>query len=277
MKPLMCVSTALALIVLSVGSSPGPASAATDTNLVGFTDKPRPANRYTPARLSKNSEDVSGRLSPEELVGIVLYGSVRLRGTSRPYLVTGSEHGYSILLDSNENGDLADETAVTLTPTDRSYRPGLPEPLEGTFEYGDPLTPLTLVLELDETGQPTETIYEHNFTERWGELTIGGRIVRFVLGGYGGIYDGLGKSVFFDLNADGAIDTMDRYSSECVSVETGYVFIDDIAYLFEVDPYGDYISLTAAMQSLPQPYSLDPGVLAPDFSFVDLAGSEHRL
>ncbi len=280
MKSLMCVFTALALITLSVGSSPEHASAASETTLVGFTGKPHlTANTFSPVRLSRNPEYVLGSPSPKNPPKNVMYGSIRLGGTSRPYQVRGdSQRGYTIVLDLNGNGDLADETAVTLTATGKPYRrPGFPAPLEVTFEYGDPLTPLKLVLQLDENGEPNETIHRYFFTERRGELTVGGRIVRFVLLGVGGIYDDLGKTVFFDLNADGAIDTSDRYSIERVDVRTGYVIIDGTAYEFAVDPYGDYISLTAAMQSLPQPHSLDPGVLAPDFSFLDLAGFEHRL
>ncbi len=276
----MCFFSTLALIALSVGSSPEHASAASETTLVGFTGKPHlTANTFSPARLSRVPGYVLGSPSPRNPPKNVMYGSIRLRGTSRPYQVRGdSQRGYTIVLDLNGDGNLADETAVTLAATGESYRrPGFPEPLEGTFEYGDPLTPLKLVLELDENGQPTETIHMYSYTERRGEVVIGGRAVLFVLFGDGGIYHDLGKAVFFDLNADGAIDTSDRYSTERVAVETGYVIIDGTAYYFEVDPNGDYISLTAAMQSLPQPHSLDPGVLAPDFSFLDLAGSEHRL
>ncbi len=81
MKPLMCFFSTLALIALSVGSSPEHASAASETTLVGFTGKPHlTANTFSPARLSRNPEYVLGSPSPENPPKNVMYGSIPLDG-----------------------------------------------------------------------------------------------------------------------------------------------------------------------------------------------------
>lgn len=264
---------ALTLALLSVTPAASDVKRS-DTSFPGFTlgsaGEPRLAvHAFSPAPLYKNPDAVGDVRPPTELSGHVLYGLIRLGGT-RAYVISGEyKRGYKLWWDSNGNGDLSDEAPLAMTLVGQL--------LEVTLEYGDQPTPLKLALDVDENGQPTAIARQYLWTERWGQLNLDGRSMIFVLTGNKGRYDHSSNAVFFDLSADGAIDTTDSYSSEKVTIETGHVTIDGISYRFEVDPHGATISLTALDQQLPQPPSLDPGALAPDFSFRDLAGLEHRL
>lgn len=250
-------------------------AAADEGTVVGRTESARVMDTFTPAVLYRPTERAAAARLPQGLSVNARYAAVQIGGAQRACVIDGDvDHGYTITLDMNGDGDLSDDAAVAF-PLDRDKRM-----LEATFEYGDPPSPSRLAVLLDKEGRPREWIHMHILTEWWGQITVGGRNVKFVLTGFDGDYDYERQGVFFDLDGNGVVDTTDRYSNERVEVGTGNVTIDDMTYELKVDPHGGSITLTllsAPDECQPPPPSLDPGALAPDFTFQDLEGVERRL
>jgi len=81
------------------------------------------------------------------------------------------------------------------------------------------------------------------------------------------IFDIDGRGMRLDQNG-----TSNRYQ-----VSEGRVTLGVTAYQFHVDRYGRALALTPVSSPLPERPSLDAGTVAPEFTFRDLDGRDHRL
>jgi len=86
-----------------------------------------------------------------------------------------------------------------------------------------------------------------------------------------GIYNRRFDRVFFDLNGDDKPSSLETYK-----VWEKYVNMGETTYEFEVQRYGQSLTLRPTAMHLPARQSLEQGSLMPDFSIKDISGVVHR-
>jgi len=270
----------LVLAALAVSRVPG---TETEGRISASAGAPRVApEMMTPVRLLTRAEyegtadSKSVHRWPTSLDDTARYAAVKTDGATRTVVVQGSPtEGYRLVLDCDADGDLTNDAVVPTTLADEIH--------VVTFESPDACAPLKL-------GLPSSTfstkfplkgrIFEYLWTERSGSIAVDSRPVAFVLQGFGGRYDHDGAAVYFDRNGDGIIDTTGPAcleSDERFGLGERYVNLGGRTYTFEVDRRGDTLALTPSLAAMADRVSLEPGSLAPDFSFVDLSGTTHQL
>lgn len=176
----------------------------------------------------------------------------------------------------------------------RAMPPAVDEPVELRFARDGERFVLTTELTVQEQRQGDLLLYPmslrlalhpqdalahvriYPLARRRGVVRIDGRDLDFAVTGDFGVFNGWYDSVYFDLDGNGRF-SRSRNSSELVRVYEGYVTVDGVNWRFEVDRFGDKISLAPLEGSYPVRATLDEGAVAPDFSFVDMDGVERRL
>jgi thiol-disulfide isomerase/thioredoxin len=113
-------------------------------------------------------------------------------------------------------------------------------------------------------------------TVRRGTVHLAGNDIAFALLGQAGIYDGPNGQVIFDLRGHG-LDLNDERSPDRFRVRDAKVTISGAVYEFRVDRYGRGLALTATDKPMPPRPTLEVKTVAPEFSFVDIDGRQHRL
>jgi len=110
-------------------------------------------------------------------------------------------------------------------------------------------------------------------TRRTGEIVVGGKAMKFSVGGQQGVYNESYQGVRFDLDGDGVLDP----KVEAYLNSEKYVNIGDTTYEFSVERSGGSLTLSPLAEKRPGRFVLQAGHPAPDFSFVDLEGRTRKL
>jgi peroxiredoxin len=137
-------------------------------------------------------------------------------------------------------------------------------------------------LEITEVALPNGTgktlaLKADSTTTRRGVLNVDNHRIAFNLAGRDGFYNSDYDYLYFDLNGDGKFDTGTRYSPESYKVPEKHINIGDTTYEFTVDRYGNSLTLKPLAEKLPARAELSIGNQAPEFSFKDIDGKQHRL
>jgi len=214
-------------------------------------------------------------LSPDARFGI----NFTFDRKNRAWILDGDDQrGWTFWADLNANGDLSDDAPRQFERKNGRY--SLTFQLSGAADPGTGVTtyPVTMLLVIDRIVPPGGTtpqlaLRNYNETVRQGRLSIGDKPLLFSLTGAGGRYNQPYHHVAFDVNGDGKLDPQ----SETYLVSEKHVNIGDTSYDFSIDPYGRSVTLTPLADPLPGRDALVVGTIAPDFSFTDLDGKNHKL
>lgn len=232
--------------------------------------------------------------APTGLSEAALFSSEAVLGKVVPLAVDGdSEKGYSLIVDLNANGNLADDPRWPMQPRSVKLWDGAEKPAyvadvdtkvpaEVGREKLSAAVRLWVAITEDMVLLPgeTEPIREAviaQATLREGTVKSRGRTIRFAVSGVAGIYGDDFNSVLFDLNGDRKLDPDNRLSSEYFWVWERDVKLNGEGYEFSVDRYGRSLTLTPLHRKVPERPSLEIGHEAPDFAFIDMDGRRHRL
>lgn len=226
------------------------------------------------ARLAKSDSFVPVTTKPDGVSADVRFGvNFVFGGKNRSWALDGDEaRGYTLYADLNANGDLRDDAPIRFEKKDGKY--------STYFEMADPggSHPLRWKLTVDAIPRPGQTektiaLLSHTSTRRTGEIVVGGKAMKFSVGGQQGVYNESYQGVRFDLDGDGAFDP----AVEAYLNSEKYVNIGDTSYEFSVERSGGGLTLTPLAEKRPGRVVLRAGHAAPDFSFVDLDGRTRKL
>jgi thiol-disulfide isomerase/thioredoxin len=224
------------------------------------------------------------RQKPSHLTANARFGyNLSFGGINRGWVVDGnSADGYTLYADLNGNGDLSDERPLKFGRDDDKYVLTFEADVIETFEGRPQSYPVMFRFEITwvtprESKEPQLALSRFSRTLRKGTINVKGQSVAFGLLGSDGIYDGDGTFVLFDVNGDGLLDLKDPKSPERYSAYDKYVNLKGLSYEFTPDRYGRSLTLKLLSETLPNRAMLQPGSLAPEFSFVDTDGNTRKL
>ena len=194
---------------------------------------------------------------------------------NRTWALDGNdETGYVLYADLNANGDLNDDAPMRMELKDGKFATYF----ETTASTDGESYPVRMKLVVGRLVPPGKTdkelaLLRYDNTQRLGEITVAGKPIKFSLAGSLGIYSQAYQGIRIDLNGDGALDdkTEGYLNSEKV------LNIGEVSYEFSVDRFGRSLTLRPLLERRPDRVILQPGYVAPDFSFVDLAGAKRQL
>jgi thiol-disulfide isomerase/thioredoxin len=205
-----------------------------------------------------------------------------LGGKNRALAVDGSdETGWRFYADTNGDAKLTVDEMLPMERVSGKYTVGfhttLTESLSGVTET----YPVDMRFTIDTAIPPGQTdpipvIRRRSTTVRRGVIQLSGTSVPFALLGHAGIYDRPSSEIVFDLRGRG-LDLLDARSPDRFQVSDGKVTISGVTYMFRVDRYGRGLALSVTNKPMPTRTTLEVDSLAPDFTFKDLGGDEHRL
>lgn len=234
--------------------------------------------------LSKSKWFVPIRHKPSHLTANARFGyNLVFGGINHSWVVDGNlADGYTLYADLNGNGDLSDDRPLKFGRDGDKYVLIYKTDVMETFEGREQSYPVMLRFEIAwvvprESKEPQLALNSFHMTLRKGTINVKGESVAFGLLGSSGIYDGDGTFVFFDVNGDGLLDLKDPMSPERYSAYDKYVNLKGLSYEFAPDRYGRSLTLKLLSETLPDRPLLQPGSLAPEFSFVDTDGNTHKL
>jgi len=196
-------------------------------------------------------------------------------GRNRSWALDGSDAvGYTLYVDLNANGDLGDDAPMKMELRDGKYSTYF----ETTIMEGDDSYPVRMKLVVDHVSPPGKSDKElallcYDRTRRYGEITVGGRAMKFSVSGSQGVYNASYNGILIDLDGDGVFDP----EAEDYRNSEKYVNVGDVTYEFSVDHAGRSLTLTPLAETLPARVVLVANHPAPDFSFVDLQGRSRKL
>ncbi len=253
------------------------------------------------AAMEKHRDDESTvplRASPTGLSPKALFDSILILDRSVTLAVDEDSEGRRTLhVDLNGNGDLADDPVFPMT--NRSVElwdfaggrgmkeasvadvettippPGRPKSEGAPVRFRVAVTDEMVRIPGEPTRRRQALLWDSIL--RKGVLRLGRREVPFALFGVGGRFDDDFNAVLFDLNRDGVMDPMRRFSDEYYWGWEKEINLAGGSYTFSVDPEGGSLTLTPSAKKLPERPSLEEGRPLPDFSFVDLEGKRRRL
>jgi len=245
---------------------------------------PEEEYRKIAERLSKNPKFVPMKRKPAGLTPGAKFGfNISFGGLNRSWVLDGDDRqGYVLYADLNGNGDLADDTPLRFTKDGGKYSVLLKQTVTERIDGRDENYPVELKLEVSAVTKPDQSdpqlaLTISGETLRRGVIGVGGREVAFALAGSLGVYNWDYNRVYFDLNGDGQLDMTTRKSAESYVVMDRYVNLAGASYEFTVDRQGRSLTLKPLAEKLADRASLDPGSVAPEFSFTDINGKPHRL
>ena len=235
-------------------------------------------------RLSKNPSFVPIKRKPTKLTANARFGiNLVFGGLNRSWALDGDDkEGYVLYADLNGNGDLNDDRPLRFENDKSKYSLSLNWSVTEKIDGRDESYPFQLGLEVSQvtpTGKSEPQLALKIYTEtlRRGIVRIAGRNVAFGLSGAQGIYNRDYNRVYFDMNGDGQLDMITPKSIERYSILDRYVNLSGVSYEFTVDRYGRNLTLKPLAEKLPERADLQPGSVAPEFSFTDIVGKTHRL
>jgi thiol-disulfide isomerase/thioredoxin len=235
-------------------------------------------------RLSKNSKFVPIKQKPAGLTASARFGiNLSFGGLNRSWVLEGDDQqGYVLFADLNGNGDLTDDAPIRFTRDDGKYSVVLKQTVTEKIDGRDESYPVELrldagVVRRSDNSDPRLALTISSETLRRGVIRVGGRDVVFALAGSLGVYNWDYNRVYFDLDGDGQLDITTRKSAESFVVMDKYVNLAGASYEFTVDRQGRSLTLKPLAEKLPDRALLQPGSVAPEFSFTDINGKPHRL
>lgn len=203
-------------------------------------------------------------------------------GKNRSYAVDGSDSdGYRLYVDVDGNGRLTDDEQFRMQKIDGQYSTLFEQRVEDTSAGATETYLVRIRATLGETvppegGAKVPVLKIFGRSVRNGIVQLGTLRVPFALVGRAGLYDQPGNEVVFDIDGRGIRLDQDGASNR-YQVSEGRVSLGGTAYQFHVDRYGRALALTPVSSPLPERPSLDAGTSAPEFTYRDLDGRDHRL
>lgn len=232
--------------------------------------------RFAP--FAKYSDFIPIKRKPKNLSSEAKFGlGLIVNKKNVGWVLDGSQaRGYTLYADVNGDGDLTNDVPLKLRKTDGKYSYKFRKILTETVGSRQQKYPFDLKIEVIEAEKKLGLKLGYS-TLRRGTLDIDGRRIAFGLGGEQGIYNGEFNNLYFDLNGDSIFDTETKYSAEVYKAPEKYVNIGETTYEFSVDRYGASLTLKPSAEKKPARPILQPGNIAPDFSFKDLKRTERKL
>lgn len=237
-----------------------------------FPEPLYPLEDYRKKLLSRSSplEVVQIRAWPSDLTVSARVGVIRVRRSLLTYVTDRDASGnYRLRLDLTADGDLTNDPwrplkrrGDQLFGPDAAFGTMINEILNGT--------PVVFALTVLPERQ---LVLRQAITQREGTVALGGREFPFALIGQFGAY----STLYLDTNGDGNLSIGAAYSDEKFSNLSPYVTLGDKTYEWSSDEHGEYLSLKLHDRKLPERLRLDPGSIAPDFSFFDIDGHAGTL
>lgn len=228
------------------------------------------------AQMTQMPAFVGMKKKPDGLSAGARYGvNFTFGGKNRTWALDGDDtNGYTLYADINANGDLSDDPPMKMTRVEGRYSTYF----ETAVTAGDQSYPVRMKLVVDRVVPSGKTEKElalltYGSTRRTGEITVGGKPIKFSLGGSQGIYSQPYQGIEIDINGDGALDPQ----AEGYLNSEKFINIGDVTYEFSVDRYGRSLTLTPQAEKKPGRVVLLPGYPAPDFAFADLAGTKRKV
>jgi peroxiredoxin len=238
-------------------------------------------------RLSKVEWFVPIRRKPSMLPPQARFGfNLSFGGLNRSWALDGNAaDGYTFYADWNGNGDLNDERPFYFLHKDGKHQLIYETQVKEASEGREQSYPLLLRFEITSATlpgspkgtEPSLALRNYSTTLRQGTININGKNIVFGMLGVDGLYDRDDSSIIFDLNGDGFLDLKDKKSPERYSVSENYVNLAGRSFEFKSDRYGKSLALKPLSEKLPDRAMLQPGNLAPEFSFLDSKGRTRKL
>ncbi len=182
-------------------------------------------------------------------------------GTVLLAMVQGTHPAWTISFDTDEDGDFRLESSKQLSPDEEGI-------FSATFNFGK--SPVRF-----STGGPFRNeLFHHTTIERAGTLEIHGEMVRYVLQGQDGRYDGDSDTIHLDIDQDGVLATFDLVSHERFQVSDKLLNFKGTTYSFSVSSNGDSLRLTESTEHVPPRPMLAIGHTLPGFHTSGIDGEE---
>ncbi|HZS48243.1 MAG TPA: TlpA disulfide reductase family protein [Blastocatellia bacterium] len=234
---------------------------------------------------SKQSEKVAFvpiKHKPDNLSPDARFGFMNINRVDVSWALQGDDvAGYTLYLDLNENGDLADDRPWKFEKNGDKYElvvNAMMSATEGDTKISFPIIFKVQIAHIKMQGQKDMlTMLHFGGSIRRGVLRVDGKEIAFGLLGTNGTYDRQGDCVLIDKNGDGKLDAETPKSSELYKLAEKYINIGQTSYQINVDRFGRSLTLTPLAEKRPDRAKLTPGDEAPDFSFTDLDGKPHKL
>lgn len=237
----------------------------------------------SPKIAAANPSFVGIKRKPARLSAALFGFNLVIQGKNISWILDrDAENDYVLYADFNADGNLTNDKPLHFKQADGRYVAEVHKILTETVNNQRRKYSYDLRLEVaevpsrDTAGKET-VLKVQSGTMRRGSLRIANRVMDFALTGHNGVYDYEAFRLYFDLNGDEQFDAADLYSPEVFRVDEKYVNLGDRSYEFQVDRFGDSLTLTPLAEKLPERADLRVGSTAPDFSFKDLDGNVRRL
>lgn len=189
-----------------------------------------------------------------------------------------AQAGYTVYVDLNANGNLADDTPIRLTENRGRFVQLLLLPRWDRVVKRMYRVPTWL--EIRKIGRAGEAriprLLMHADAVRRGTIQIDDRAIAFKLVGMSGIYNEPHGYLLIDTDGDGALDS-DTLSPDRYRIDEQTLNVGNTSYRFHVHRYGDTLALEPLSRRLPDRQPVHVGARAPDFAFVDRQGVSRRL
>ena len=209
------------------------------------------------------------RKKPASLTPAARFGTgLSIDGQNRSWILDGdATKGYTFYGDLNGDGDLTNDDARTFTI--ESGKPTLRVSAGAVFKVV-----VDWIAPPGKTGKQLALV-RFATTRRTGWLVLKSRNtpLAFRITGMNGVYNSDQRTIAFDFDNDGAFDP----DTERLLMSEHFVNIDGRSYAFAVDARGENVTLTPLAEQRPDRVILKAGFTAPDFEFIDLKNSRHRL
>lgn len=236
------------------------------------------------AQLSGDANFIPVMRKPQKLTANAAYGlNLLIGGKNLSWILDRNETiGYLLYADLNADGDLTNDKPLKFTKSGEKYvheiRKNIIETVINRKQQYPYIAKLVVAKSIP-PGKDAERIglIISDATTRRGMINIDNRQIAFELSGWSGRYDEETNNVYFDLDGNGNLDKETRYSPEAYKVRDKFININGKSYEFTADRYGDNLTLKPLAEKLPDRADLRVGNAAPDFSFKDLTGNQHRL
>jgi thiol-disulfide isomerase/thioredoxin len=228
------------------------------------------------AQVAKSPSFVAIAKRPAGASTSARYGiNLSYAGKNRGWMLDGDDTaGYTLYPDLNANGDLTDDTPITMGMKDGKPSAYMSVPVteaQGQYE-------VRFLLVVDHVAPPGKTNKElalriYGSTHRPGEVVINGAPMKFSITGSQGVYDDGYTGIGIDLDHNGTIEPV----VETYRNSERYINIDGRTYEFKTDRYGRSVTFTPLAEKRPDRAILVAGYPAPDFSFTGHDGSARTL